>query len=306
MYHEPVLLEEALEYLNPKAGGTIVDATMGGGGYTFAIARAVGATGKVIAIDADPAAIAEVTRRIAEERNGNVEIINDHFDNLAALLAQRGMSTIDGIVFDLGLSSAQLADPARGFSFRTGGGLDMSFGNAGEATTTLVNTSDAAALEHIIRTYGEERYAGRIAKAIVTRRPVTDAHVLAEIISAAVPAAYRAGRIHPATRSFQALRIATNRELERLESVLPQARDALASGGRMVVVSYHSLEDRIVKQFMRTEERACICPPERPVCTCNHQPTLKRLTKKAVTPGAEEIARNPRARSAKLRAATKI
>lgn len=292
--------------MRPQAGEIVVDATMGGGGYTLAIARAVGPAGTVIAIDADPMAVAEVTKRLEKEGVGNVTVIHDHFDHLQDILARNAVPAIDGIVFDLGLSSAQLVDAARGFSFSKGGELDMSFAGAGNVTAELINRAELQELERIIREYGEERYAGRIAKAIVSRRPFITAQDLAQAVSAAVPAAYRHGRIHPATRTFQALRIATNRELDRLAGVLPQARDALSQGGRLVVVAYHSLEDRIVKRFLQTEERACVCPPETPVCVCEHKPTVKRLTKKAVVPSEAEISRNPRARSAKLRAAVKL
>lgn len=295
-----------MEYLDPQAGETIVDATAGGGGYTVAIARAVGAAGRVIAIDADPMAIAEVTARLQRESIDNVTVIHDHFDNLVAVLEAVSITAIDGIVFDLGLSSAQLGDSGRGFSFAKGEALDMSFAGDGATTATLVNKASAERLETVLRDYGEERYAGRIARAIIARRPFSDARTLAETVAAAVPAAYRRGRIHPATRTFQALRIATNRELERLAGVLPQARDALSQGGKLVVVAYHSLEDRIVKQFFRAQERDCVCPSEVPVCSCDHTPDLRRLTKKAVRPTEEEVAQNPRARSAKLRAAVKL
>lgn len=294
-----------MEYLDPQAGETIVDATMGGGGYTLAIAQAVGPRGRVIAIDADPVAVAEVQGRLAAEAVTNVVIVQEYFDNLAAVVAEHAPEGIHGVVFDLGLSSAQLNDTASGFSFLKGEGLDMSFGKEPGATAAIVNQSEEESLAELIREYGEERYAGRIARAIVAKRPFVNARTLAEAVANAVPASYRNGRIHPATRTFQALRIATNRELERLAGVLPQARDALSQGGRLVVVAYHSLEDRIVKQFLRDEERTCICPPNAPVCTCDHEPQMKRLTKKVVAPTKAEIQRNPRARSAKLRAAIK-
>lgn len=306
MYHEPVMLKEVMEYLDPRPGATVVDATMGGGGYTVALARAVGDTGRVIAFDADPLAIAHVRQRLAAEGIANVTIVHDNFGNLQTVLESETVPNIDGIAFDLGLSSAQLKDPARGFGFTMADSLDMSFAGDGVTTAALVNAENEETLQMIIAEYGEERYAGRIARAIVAQRPFASAHALSETIAAAVPAAYRHGRIHPATRTFQALRIATNRELERLASALSQARDALSQGGRLVAVSYHSLEDRIVKRFFRDGERACVCPPEQPACACAGRPTLKRLTKKAVLPSEEEVKRNPRARSAKLRAAEKL
>ena len=218
---------------------------------------------------------------------------------------------VSGIVFDLGLSSAQLEDGGRGFSFRVDAPLTMELGIKNQElcnvkTEDIVNKWKVEDLEKIIREYGEEKYAGRIAKAIVKNRPLNTTKQLAEIIQNAVPSKYARGKINPATRTFQALRITTNNELENLEAVLPQAINALVKGGRLVVVSFHSLEDRIVKNIFRQETKECICPPERILCNCDHIAKVKILTKKPVAPSADEIKNNARARSAKLRAVERI
>ena len=312
------MLAEALEYLNPKSGNIIVDCTLGGGGYTLEIAKRVGKAGKVIAIDADEMAIENaklkaglVGRQVKSEKLDNIILVNENFKNLQKIVDQVGVEKVDGIVFDLGLSSAQLEDRSRGFSFNLDAPLDMKFGIKNyelRITTTeeIINKFKQKELEKIIREYGEERYAGRIANAIVKNRPVRTTKELADTIMNAVPASYRRGRIHPATRTFQALRIATNDELSALQEALAQTVKILEDKGRLVIISYHSLEDRIVKNFFKQEARRCICPPEVLQCVCGHQPQLKILTKKVITATDAEIKNNPRARSAKLRAAEKI
>lgn len=294
--HTPVMLREVTEYLQPQLGDTIVDCTLGGGGYTWEIAKLIGEEGKVIAIDADEMAINNAKVKIKNEKLKNVILVNENFKNLQKIINQNGLEKVDGVVFDLGLSSAQLEDADRGFSFNAPAAINMGFGlrttdDGALNTENIVNQWRPEDLEKIIREYGEERYAGRITKAIIKARPLATAKALAEAIAQAVPPHYRHARIYPATRTFQALRIATNDELTNLKIVLPQAAAALAAGGRLVAVSYHSLEDRIVKQFMRAQQ---------------NQGTLKILTKKIVVAAEEEKQTNPRARSAKLRAAEKI
>jgi len=329
--HIPVMLKEAIEYLNPQPGDIVIDCTLGGTGYTLEIAKRVGEKGKVIAIDVDEMAIENAKLKVKSKKLENVILVNENFKNLQEIIEKIGPEKVNGIVFDLGLSSAQLEDASRGFSFNVDAPLDMNFGSeklpaespegiqagppsyevaGGEIriknTEEIINKSKQEELEKIIRDYGEERYAGRIARAIVKNRPLQTTKELADAIMSAVPSAYRHGRIHPATRTFQAFRIATNDELNNLRAALPQAIEILIAGGRLVIVSYHSLEDRIVKNFFRQEARSCICPPEIFICRCQHQPRLKILTKKIIVPSAEEVGQNPRARSAKLRAAEKI
>ena len=319
--HTPVMLREAIEYLNPKFGDIIVDCTLGGGGYTLEIAKRVGEKGKVIAIDADEMAVTNAKGKIKNAKLGNIILAHENFKELQKIVNQAGLEKVNGIVFDLGLSSAQLQDQNRGFSFKLDAPLNMSFGSEklevkSKKTEDIINKYKQEELEKIIKDYCEERYAGRIAAAIVKNRPLKTTKELAEAIANAVPVAYssrwsygeagRRGRINPATRTFQALRIATNDELNALQTALSQAIKVLAAGGRLAVVSYHSLEDRIVKHFFKQEARGCVCPPEVLRCVCGHKPELKILTKKIVAASAEEIKTNPRARSAKLRAAEKI
>ncbi len=312
--HTPVLLSEILEYLDPKPGGRYIDATLGGGGYTFAIAERIGSDGRVLGIDLDELALNNAKLKIAEASIGNVNVTHANFKDIAEIArAEFGPSPeLSGIVFDLGLSSAQLEDRDRGFSFGSSAPLSMAFGSLipEQQTEWLVNERSVGELAKMISSYGEEKYALSIARAIVARRKeqrITSTDQLLEAIKQGTPPSYRHGqRLHFATRTFQALRIATNDELTNLETALASLRGILKPGGRIVVVSFHSLEDRIVKNFFRTEARDCICPPEMPVCRCAHTPWLEILTKKAVTGTEAEIAVNPRARSAKLRAARTI
>ena len=297
-HHTPVMLPEVIEYLNPKTGEIIIDCTLGGAGYTLAIAQRVGEKGKVIAIDADEMAIENAKGKIENEKLSNIILVNENFKNLSAIINQIGLEKVDGVVFDLGLSSAQLEDATRGFSFNSAATLNMEFGSRNQGsgirnTEEIVNKFKPEELEKIIREYGEERFAKKIVGAIIKARrlkPIANSRELAAVISQAVPAKYRYGRIHPATRTFQALRIATNDELTNLKIALPQAADALAAAGRIVIISYHSLEDRIVKWFLRERQ---------------NQGAVKILTKKVVTATKAEMKNNPRARSAKLRAAVK-
>lgn len=312
--HTPVLLSEILEYLDPKPGDRFVDATLGGGGYTFALAEKVGPDGRVLGIDLDELALSHAKLKRTEKSLGNVQLTHANFKDIADIArAEFGPSPeLSGVVFDLGLSSAQLEDRDRGFSFGTPAPLTMAFGSLipEQQTEWLVNERPVGELAKLISRYGEERYALSIAKAIVARRRekrITTTDELVEAIRQGTPPSYRHGqRLHFATRTFQALRIATNDELGNLESALAGLKGILKPGGRIVIVSFHSLEDRIVKNFFRRESRDCVCPPELPVCRCGHTAWLKILTRKAVAASESEIENNPRARSAKLRAAEVI
>ena len=330
--HDPVLLDEVIEYLDPQPGDWFIDCTLGGGGYTRAITEKVGERGKVLSFDLDEMAIANANKY----KNKNNLIIHDNFSNLSKIIEdnqsffqgngstassadqiqkelqdQDACGQFAGVVLDLGLSSAQLEDNRRGLSFKLAAApLDMSF--AGDARTTgiILNKYKEEELRDIIWNFGEEKFSKRIAKAIIESRknhPIDTVGELVDIIRSSVPSNYANNKKqHFATRTFQALRIATNKELDNIRQVLPQAEDALKRGGRIVVISYHSLEDRIVKKFFKDESRDCLCEPGAPVCNCGHKAALKIITSKPVTPSEEEVRRNPRARSAKLRVAEKI
>ncbi len=305
--HEPVLLEEVLAYLVPRPGGRYIDATFGGGGHARAILEASSPDGTLLALDADPVAVARA-EALAARYPGRLIPCRGNFRDLARLAREHGFDQVDGVLFDLGLSSDQLADPSRGFSFQLPGPLDMRFDpTRGEPAAVIVNTWSEAELAELFWRFGEEPRARQIARAIVAeraQRPIETTTQLAALVERV--AGRQRERIHPATRVFQALRIAVNRELEVLPLALEQAVDLLRVGGRIVVIAFHSLEDRIVKQFFRREAARCICPPETPVCMCGHVPRLRILTPRAVRPSAEEVARNPRSRSARLRAAERI
>jgi 16S rRNA (cytosine1402-N4)-methyltransferase len=308
--HLPVLAEEVIEMLQPAAGSLQIDATVGGGGHTERILEASDPDGRLLGIDADGAAIARVAQRL--ERFGDRLVLRQaNFRELAAVAPDAGFGAVDGLLFDLGLSSFQLADTERGFGFRAGGPLDMRFdATRGVSAAELLATLDATELTALFRRFGEEPFAPRIARAIVEARrttPVTTAEELAALIERVVPrTAPGRRRIHPATRVFQALRIAVNEELDALAEALAAAVDLLRPGGRLVVLSYHSLEDRIVKRFLDAERKGCICPPSVPVCVCGRTPRLRLVTRPSLTPTDAEIAANPRARSARLRAAERI
>jgi 16S rRNA (cytosine1402-N4)-methyltransferase len=309
--HLPVLAEEVLTMLAPAPGSLQIDATVGGGGHTERILEATSPDGRVLGLDADPAAIRRVARRLGERYGDRLVLRQANFRDLARVAPESGFEPVDGCLFDLGLSSYQLADAERGFGIRTGGPLDMRFDpSRGVPASELLATLGETELMALFRTYGEEPFAGRIARAIVRARPaapIATAEALAELVEGVAPPRLRGRRrIHPATRVFQALRIAVNAELDALESGLRAAVDLLRPGGRLVVLSYHSLEDRIVKQFIQAERRGCICPPELPACVCGRQPRLRLISRPSVAPTSDEIATNPRARSARLRAAERI
>ena len=303
------MLQETIVALQPRDGGRYLDGTFGGGGHTRALLAASAPGGRVLALDADPAAVAR-GEGLRAEFGERLVVRESNFAALARVAVAEGFAPLDGVLLDLGLSSFQLADAGRGFSFAGDGPLDMRFGPAATATAAeIVNGYDEAALADIFFRYGEERWSRRIVRAIVrerAERPIATTGALAAIVARAVPAGPDRDRIHPATRVFQALRIAVNRELEVLEEALAGALGALGPGGRLAIIAFHSLEDRIVKDFMRREATDCICPPRQPVCTCGHRATLRLVGRKGLRAGAAEVAANPRSRSAVLRVAEKI
>lgn len=314
--HIPVMLAEVLKFLQPEPGGHYVDGTLGGGGHTAAMLAHSAPDGKVLGIDTDALALERVRKRLADEVNqGRLLLVQGNYSEITRLIAQADFAPVQGVLLDLGFSSDQIEDPERGFSFSVDGPLDMRLNQAQEISAEeLVNMSSEQELADIFWRYGEENRARQIAWRIIRAReqgPITRTTQLAQLAAAGVP--LKAGMIHPATRVFQALRIAVNAELQHLEAVLPQILEVLQASsasmknregsGRMVIISFHSLEDRLVKGFMRREASDCICPPGIPVCMCHHRARLRLLTPKPVTPGSQEIAANPRARSAKLRAA---
>jgi len=309
--HLPVLVEEVITMLAPTPGSLQIDATVGGGGHTERILEATNPDGRLLGLDADGAAIARVDARLRPRYGDRLVLRRANFRELQTVAPEAGFGAVDGMLFDLGLSSFQLGDAERGFGFRTGGPLDMRFDTTrGVPAAELLATLDRIELSALFKRYGEEPQANRIANAIVAARstaPITTAEELAGLIERVAPGNPRVRRrIHPATRVFQALRIAVNAELDALQEALAGAVDLLRPGGRLVVLSYHSLEDRIVKRFFASERRGCVCPPEIPVCVCGHNPRLRLVTRPSLAPTVEEIAANPRARSARLRAAERL
>ncbi len=299
--HIPVMQQEVIEGLAVQPGGRYIDCTAGTGGHAGAILKHSSPGGQLLGIDADPSAVEAARKRLAGYGSA-VVIENDNFVNLEKVCNKYEFKPVHGILLDLGLSSLQLNDNGRGFSFQYAAPLDMRFNPEQKITAAdIVNKYSEAELARIIRDYGEEPGSNRIARAIISERPLNSTIELAKIVEQAV--GFKRGRIHPATRTFQALRIAVNNELEHLESTLRQAVNLLGYEGRLVVITYHSLEDRIVKQFMQHEAKDCVCPPEAMVCNCRHEASLKLINRKVITPSVEEISRNPRSRSAKLRIA---
>ncbi len=289
--------------MQPQPGSRYIDATVGSGGHAQGLLEASSPDGRLLGFDIDPVAV-ELARRRLAPFGERVLLVQGNYARLAQIAMRYAFRPVDGILFDLGLSSHQLADAERGFSFQLDGPLDMRFDlSQRETAAHLVNRLSEQELADILWRYGEEPAAKRIARAIVAARPVHTTAQLAAIISKAVPGRRRR---HKATRTFQALRIAVNRELDRLEAALPQAVDLLAQGGRIAVITFHSLEDRIVKEFFRRESRDCICPPQIPECVCRHKATLKLVTGKPIRPTETEIQQNPRIRSARLRIAERI
>ena len=303
--HLPVMMDEVMATLAPRPGSLQVDATLGGAGHAERIIEATDPDGRLLGLDADPAAIERGRQRLS--RFGDRAVFRQvNFGRLAEVAPEAGFGRIDGLFLDLGLSSYQLVDTERGFGFRAGGRLDMRFDTGrGRSAADLLATLSADELAALFRKYGEEPFSGRIARVIVEARadgPVETAEALAALVERAVPAARGHRRTHPATRVFQALRIAVNGELDALEAGLAASLELLRPGGRLVVLSYHSLEDRIVKRFIATEQRGCVCPPEVPVCICGRKPRMRSLGK-SQTPSEQEVETNPRSRSARLRGA---
>ena len=307
MEHYPVLTEQVVAILLPalEGGGVVVDATLGRGGHARRLLDAA-PKAQLVGIDRDADAL-EASRANLVAYEGRVRLVRGNFKDLAALLERLGVAEVRGVLFDLGVSSPQLDDPGRGFSFRGEGPLDMRMDATQPLTADdVVNTYRPAELERVIRDYGEERFARRITRAVVGARPVKTTTGLADIVKAAIPAAARRTGPHPARRTFQAIRIEVNSELQALEQGLPAAVEALSPGGRVAAISYQSLEDRVVKWYFADEARGCVCPPELPVCRCDAQARLRVLTRRPLRPSPEEAAGNPRASAAKLRAAERL
>ena len=302
--HQPVLYQEVLAFLQPRSGGHYVDGTLGLGGHAQGILQASGPNGRLLGLDVDPQALALAAQRLAVfgER---ASLVRGSYARLTEHLVAIGWPQVDGILLDLGASSLQFDQAERGFSFQQEGPLDMRFDPQSALTAgQIVNEWSEEDLAEVLFRYGEERKSRKVARAIVKARPLTATSELAGVVATALGG--RRSGLHPATRSFQALRIAVNGELDSLKAALPQAVAALSSGGRLAVISFHSLEDRAVKLFMRRESRDCICPAEQLTCTCGHVATIKELTHKPVGPGELEEQANPRARSARLRVAERL
>lgn len=302
--HEPVLLKECIAALQIQRGGRYIDCTINGGGHAAAILEESAPGGQLLGIDADPEVI-----KVAKDRlkpfGKDVLLVNENFRYLENICNRYNFRPVNGILFDLGMSSLQLEAPGRGFSFQQDSPLDMRFSSRQTLTAAdIVNTYPEHELAALLEKYGEERRGRQITKRIVGSRPLRTTFELVQAVEQAVGGVR--GRIHPATKTFQALRIAVNQELESLELALRQALDLLGSGGRIAVISFQSLEDRLVKEFLRRESQGCLCPPSVPVCVCGHTPKLRIVTKKAVRPSPAELHANPRSRSAKMRVGERI
>ena len=306
--HKPVLLDECLEALAIKPDGIYLDGTLGRAGHSLEIVKRL-TTGRLIGIDRDETAIAAAQERLADYAD-RVTLVHSNFDRVGEILDELGIDGADGMLFDLGVSSPQLDDAGRGFSYRHDAPLDMRMDRtAALCAREVVNEWSYEELRRILFTYGEERYAPVIAKHIVQKRqeaPIETTLQLAQIIKAAMPAAALREKQHPAKRSFQAIRIAVNGELDALPPMLEAAADKLHTGGRLAVISFHSLEDRVIKQTMQALATGCTCPPNFPVCVCGKKPKMKLISRKPIVSGEAELAYNPRARSAKLRVAEKL
>ncbi|MBR2668008.1 MAG: 16S rRNA (cytosine(1402)-N(4))-methyltransferase RsmH [Oscillospiraceae bacterium] len=307
--HRPVLLTESVDALAIRPEGRYVDGTLGRGGHAAEIARRLTAGGRLLCIDRDEAAFAGAADRLAFCAD-RITFLHGNFRDLSRLMDEAGMDLADGMLFDLGVSSPQLDDGERGFSYLHDAPLDMRMDRReGLTARTVVNEWPEADLKRILYTYGEERYAPAIARAIVQRRarePIETTGELAELIRGAMPGAALREAQHPAKRTFQAIRIAVNDELAAVEELIPVAVERLAPGGRLAVITFHSLEDRIVKQSLQGLAKGCICPPDFPVCTCGQSPKVRLVTRKPIQAAPGELEENPRARSAKLRVAERI
>jgi len=307
-HHISVLLQECLDGLNIKPDGIYVDGTLGGAGHSGQIVRRL-TTGRLIGIDRDPVALAAAGERLKPFEN-NVTLVHANFCDMAQVLGDLGIPGVDGILLDLGVSSPQLDDGARGFSYMADAPLDMRMNSRDPLTAqTVVNTWSQEELKRILYTYGEERYAPQIAAAICRRReqaPIETTLELVDVIRSAMPPAALREKQHPAKRSFQAIRIAVNDELGAVEKIMDDAVSLLNPGGRLAVITFHSLEDRIVKTAMAEAARGCTCPPSFPVCVCGKKPAVKLISRKPIVAGEKELEENPRSRSAKLRVCEKL
>ena len=307
--HRSVLLDECIESLNIKPDGVYVDGTAGGGGHSLEIVKRLTGGGRLIAIDRDDAAIAAATERLSGYLD-RVTFVRNNFSSAAEVCRELGIEAIDGILLDLGVSSYQLDTAERGFTHNVDAPLDMRMDRRGELDAyTVVNTYTAERLKKVIWEYGEERFAPKIAAAIVRHReqkPIESTGELVDIIKSAIPPSAREGGHHPAKRTFQAIRIEVNGELDAIEPAIRKAKDIMRTGGRIVIITFHSLEDRIVKQTFADMASGCVCPRSLPVCVCGRKPEVKILTKKPILPSEKEVEENPRSRSAKLRVAEKL
>jgi 16S rRNA (cytosine1402-N4)-methyltransferase len=303
--HVPVLLSESIAGLAPLSGADCIDGTLGGGGHAAALLSATAPSGRLLGLDADPEALKRAKARLARFGERAV-LVQANFRDVATVAALHGFAQVRAILLDVGISWYQVARAERGFSFQASGPLDMRMNPESSLTAgQIVNEWTADELAEILYRYGEETHSRRLARAIVAARPLSTTAELAEVISRTMPRRARQ-RVHPATRVFQAIRIAVNDELGALEAALPQLAGLLEPGGRFAVITFHSLEDRIVKKFLQRESRDCICPPSFPVCRCEHHASLRAITGRPVCPSEAEIRANPRSRSAKLRIAERI
>lgn len=304
VYHLPVMLREASENLRIRPGSTHIDCTVGEGGHALAITQASQPGGRLLGLDRDTHALETARQRLSAQPNA-VSLVHASFAELAPVAQEQYFTNVDGILYDLGISSLQLESQGRGFSFRSDEPLDMRFDPSQGATAAdIVNSESPEMLEEVIFSFGDEPRARRISRAITRHRPINTTSKLAHVIEKG--AGYRRGRTHPATRTFQALRIAVNGELKALEQTLPQAVSLLRPGGRLVCIAYHSLEDRIIKEFLRSESSDCLCPSSAIQCQCSHTATLHRVTKKILVPDPAEVRLNPRSRSARMRVAERL
>ncbi|MFN2175774.1 MAG: 16S rRNA (cytosine(1402)-N(4))-methyltransferase RsmH [Anaerolineales bacterium] len=309
LQHQPVLYQEIIEALQPQRGFVYIDCTLGSGGHASGILESSSPDGRLIGFEIDPIAF-EIACTKLRAYSSRTELIQDSYVNITEYAEELGLKKVMGILIDLGASSIQLDMPERGFSFRDEATLDMRFSPESKLTAyDVVNNYPESELANLIKKFGEEKNANRIAREIVLNRPVRTTKQLAKIIEKVVkqrPKKNRQFRRHPATQTFQAIRIVVNNELQNLKEVLPEAVNLLDKNGRLAVISFHSLEDRIVKRFFRRESIDCLCPPKQPICTCGHTASIKILNRRPIVPTQEEIANNPRSRSARLRIVEKI
>lgn len=302
--HRSVLYHEIITALRPRCCGYYVDGTLGAGGHAWGILHSSEPDGQLLGMDLDPQAL-DIARQKLSPFGDRASLVHASYTEMPDHLALLGWDDVDGILLDLGVSSMQLESPDRGFSFRLDGPLDMRFDRQSSLSAAdIINTYPEDELADLLYRFGEERRSRQIARVVVRARPLRTTRQLADLVAGVVGSG-RKGR-HPATRTFQALRIAVNRELEALQAFLPQAVNALAPQGRLAVIAFHSLEDRLVKQFFRMEAQDCICPPGQPVCTCDHRATLKEITRRPIKAGPDELEMNPRSRSARLRVVEKL